>query len=315
MLMGEVWFPNRVIFQTQKMISGKTSLLAVIGDPVSHSLSPIMQNAALKALDLDWCYLAIKCEKRYLKEIINALHIMSFKGINVTIPHKQEVIKFCNNLTETATRLGSVNTLIPDESNGWIGHNTDLEGFKSPLIKNNWENKTAIILGSGGSARAVLEGLIDLSFKKIVIVARNKLSSKHLIDNHINLGIKDDGLVIDHYFPDDKNLQEIIPNTHLIVNTTPVGMKSLNKSHLLPTAIPFGTNTWQNINTNTLMYDLIYNPNPTAFMQLMTDKGCKTINGMDMLVSQGAASLRKWTNLNEIPLNIMKEALEKFNIK
>ena len=118
-------------------ITGKTNLVGLLGQPVNHSLSPIMHNAAYAEMGLNWCYIAIPCEKANLKEVTNALRLINFKGLNVTIPHKQEILKSCNQLTSIANDIQAVNTLIPEKNNQWIGANTDIEGFISPLKDQN----------------------------------------------------------------------------------------------------------------------------------------------------------------------------------
>ena len=121
-------------------ITGKTNLVGLLGQPVNHSLSPIMHNAAYKEMGLDWCYLAIPCDKLNLKEVTTALRFIDCKGLNITIPHKQEVLKACNKLTKIANDIQAVNTLIPDNNNQWIGANTDVEGFLKPLKNHNLKN-------------------------------------------------------------------------------------------------------------------------------------------------------------------------------
>ena len=108
-------------------ITGKTNLVGLLGQPVSHSLSPIMHNAAYEAMGLDWCYVAIPCDKINLTRVTTALRVINCKGLNVTIPHKQEVLKACNKLTAIASNIQAVNTLIPEKNNQWIGANTDVE--------------------------------------------------------------------------------------------------------------------------------------------------------------------------------------------
>ena len=123
------------------LITGKTSLVGLLGQPISHSLSPVIQNAALAEMDLDWCYIAIPCETQNLELVINALLQMNCKGLNITIPHKQNVLKACSQISPLAKRLGAVNTLIPNKEGKWTGTNTDVEGFLVPIKKENWSGK------------------------------------------------------------------------------------------------------------------------------------------------------------------------------
>ena len=155
-------------------ITGKTNLVGLLGQPVNHSLSPIMHNAAYEEMGLDWCYVAMPCDSQDLEKVTKALRFLDFKGLNITIPHKQEVLKACNKLTEIANDIQAVNTLIPEKNNQWIGANTDVQGFLTPLKDHNLKNKSVVVIGCGGSARAVVMGLSSLNIKKVTIICRNE---------------------------------------------------------------------------------------------------------------------------------------------
>ena len=132
------------------MISGTTGLIGLLGQPVSHSLSPVMHNAALKAMALDWRYMAFPCDADDLKTVLNGLQALGCRGLNVTIPHKQQVVGLCRELSPLAERLGAVNTLTPLKEGGWHGHNTDMEGFLAPLQKpaGQWQGAEAVVLAA-----------------------------------------------------------------------------------------------------------------------------------------------------------------------
>ena len=129
-------------------ITGKTNLVGLLGNPVTHSLSPVMHNAAFKEMGLDWCYLAIPCKQSDLGEISQALRLMNCKCLNVTIPYKQEILKACKKLTKIANEIQAVNTLIPEKNTQWLGANTDVEGFLTPLKNENLINKSVVIIGN-----------------------------------------------------------------------------------------------------------------------------------------------------------------------
>ena len=141
-------------------ISGHTALAGVLGDPVRHSLSPAMHNAALAALGLEWAYLALPAPAADLATVVRALEAMGCRGLSVTIPHKQAVAELCRERSPLAQRVGAVNTLVPLDGGGWMGTNTDVEGFIAPLRHGPWQGKRAVVLGCGGSARAVVAGLV-----------------------------------------------------------------------------------------------------------------------------------------------------------
>ncbi len=284
------------------MITSKTSFLALIGNPVSHSLSPIMQNAAIKYLGLDLIYIAIPCKNEDLEIIVEALKKMNCKGLNITIPFKQRVFEYCNEISPVAKKVKAINTLKLKDNKDWIGTNTDIDGFIYPLKKLNLMKKSSIVLGSGGAARSVIQGLINLKLSKITIISRNKNSLNSLITNFEN-DIKIKGLL-----NTDIEIDNLIQETDLIVNTTPVGMsKTTNDDEL-----PFGQSFWGNINSNTIIYDLIYNPSPTPFLKFCDKKGCMTIDGRQMLIAQGAKSLSFWTNGLEVPFEVMNDAIKKY---
>ena len=140
------------------MITSKTSFLALIGNPVNHSLSPIMQNAAIKYLGLDLIYIAIPCKNEDLEIVVHSLKKMNCKGLNITIPFKQKVFDFCTQISPDAKKVKAVNTLKLINNNDWSGTNTDIYGFIYPLKNLNLTNKTSIILGYGGAARSVIQG-------------------------------------------------------------------------------------------------------------------------------------------------------------
>jgi len=285
------------------MITSKTSFLALIGNPVSHSLSPIMQNAALKYLGLDLIYIAIPCKDKDLEVVINSLKKLNCKGLNITIPFKQKVFDLCSEISPVAKKVKAINTLRLNDDKEWSGTNTDIDGFIYPLKKLNLVNKDSLILGSGGAARSVIQGLINLKLSKITIISRNKNSMNDLISN-FKKEIQIEGLL-----HNDNEINNLIEKTDLIVNTTPVGMKNTsNKNDLLP----FGKNFWQSLKANTIVYDLIYNPAPTPFLKFCDKKGCITIDGTQMLIAQGAKSLSFWTNGQEVPFEIMHDALKKY---
>ncbi|MDC3089456.1 shikimate dehydrogenase [Prochlorococcus sp. AH-716-N03] len=284
------------------MITSKTSFLALIGNPVSHSLSPIMQNAAIQYLGLDLIYMAIPCKDEDLELVVNSLKKMNCKGLNITIPFKQKVFNMCSEISPVAKKVKAINTLKLTHDKDWIGTNTDIDGFIYPLKNLNLIKKSSLILGSGGAARSVIQGLIKLKLSKITIISRNKSSLNELITNFKN-DIEIEGLL-----STNNEINNLIQETDLIINTTPVGMcNTINNDE-----IPFGKNFWDSINSKTIVYDLIYNPSPTPFLKFCDKKGCMTIDGTQMLIAQGAKSLSFWTNGLEVPFEVMHDALKEY---
>ena len=285
------------------MISSKTSFIALIGNPVSHSLSPIMQNAALQYLGLDLIYIAIPCKDEDLELVLNSLKTINCKGLNITIPHKEKVFNLCSEISPIASKLKAINTLKLNSEKEWSATNTDVEGFIYPLKTLNLIKKESIVLGSGGAARSVIQGLINLNFSTISVISRNKSSLDELIKN-FRSQIEIQGLL-----NNDNRAQNLIEEADLIVNTTPVGMKTTKNDENL---LPFGENFWRSLNSKSIIYDLIYNPAPTSLLKFSAKKGCMTIDGLQMLIAQGLKSLSFWTDGLEVPFHIMDDALKNY---
>ena len=283
------------------MISSKTSFIGLIGNPISHSLSPIMQNAALEFLGLDLIYIAIPCKKEDLNLVINSLKKINCKGLNITFPYKEKVFELCDEVSPIARKLKAINTLKLDTNNKWSATNTDVEGFIYPLKSIHINKKHAMVLGSGGAARSVIQGLINLNFKKITIISRNQKSLNLLTNNF------DNSNVIQGYLYGDSQVTSLIKETDLIVNATPVGMSVTDNEEM-----PYGNNFWKPLTPNTIIYDLIYNPSPTKLLKFCSNKGCLTIDGMQMLIAQGIKSLSFWTDGLEVPFEVMDNALKKY---
>ena len=285
------------------MITSKTSFIALIGNPVSHSLSPIMQNAALQYLGLDLIYIAIPCKDKDLELVLNSLKKINCKGLNITIPYKERVFDLCSEISPIAEKLKAINTLKLNAEKEWSATNTDVEGFIYPLKGLHLTNKQSIVIGSGGAARSVIQGLINLNLSKISVVSRNKSSLNKLTKNFEN------EIEIKSLLNNDNQIQNLIKEADLIVNTTPVGMKTTtNEENILP----YGETFWSSLNSKTIVYDLIYNPAPTPLLKFCAKKGCMTIDGLQMLVAQGLKSLSFWTDGLEVPFHIMNDAIKKY---
>ena len=284
------------------MINGSTGLVGLLGNPVKHSLSPVMHNAALEAMGLNWRYLALPCEGTDLKAVLSGLRGVHCQGLNVTIPHKQSVASLCTTLSPLAERLGAVNTLLPLATGGWHGTNTDVEGFLAPLVAaDDWEGKRVLVIGCGGSARAVVAGLQTLQLSAIHVVGR-RMEALHgfLADLH------QDGVPLQGISDQDPDLQALTDAADLVVNTTPVGMAQ----HGNPAAVPLGSELWQGLRPEAILYDLIYTPRPTTWLAAARRRGHRCFDGLEMLVQQGAASLRLWSGRDDVPVEAMRAAAE-----
>ena len=299
--------PYRPVSQA-RAISGQTALLGVLGDPVRHSLSPAMHNAALAELGLDWIYLALPAAAPELAGVVRALEAMGCRGLSVTIPHKQAVAALCRELSPLAERIGAVNTLVPLAEGGWLGTNTDAEGFCAPLRAAGagaWQGQTAVVLGCGGSARAVVAGLVELGCGAILVAGRDPQRLAAFVADCAAWAPQLRPL---HWQGDGAALGQALAEAALVVNTTPVGMHSASDS-AASARCPLSPEQLDHLAAGSSVYDLIYTPRPTRLLREAGQRGCQTLDGLEMLVQQGAAALRLWSNREEVPVAAMRQAL------
>jgi shikimate dehydrogenase len=280
-------------------ITGTTKLLGVIGDPIAHSLSPVIHNAAISHLDLDYIYLPFPIASANLETAIAGFEAIGLLGFSVTIPHKQAIMTLMAEIDEIATAVGAVNT-VWRASNGWCGTNTDVAGFISPLINlQDWSQVTPVILGNGGAARAVVYGFYRLGCPKIHICGRNKQNLQTFEQSWSKSPIGE-RLILHEW----EALDALLPQTTTIVNTTPVGM------HPHQDQSPLSVEQMDRLSPQAIAYDLIYTPRPTKFLKEAKMRGLTTIDGLEMLVQQGAAALKIWLQTDTVPLDVMRTALE-----
>ncbi len=275
-------------------ITGKTKLLGVIGDPIAHSLSPVMHNAAIAHLGLDYIYLPFQIKPEDLPAAIEGFRAINLQGFNVTIPHKQAIMPLLAEISPTARLVGAVNTVYQTPQ-GWAGTNTDVQGFIAPL-KNlrDWRGTQVLILGYGGAARAVVVGCQQLGCQKIHVVGRNPEKLRDFHQSWADFP----GLVSIHPW---EYLASLLPQADLMVNTTPIGTTPINTS-------PVELAAMKGLKSGAIAYDLIYNPAKTLFLQQAEQQGAIILNGLEMLVHQGAAALEIWIGC-PVPLAVMQKSL------
>lgn len=268
-------------------INGKTQLIGLIGWPVSHSFSPAMHNAAAQALRLNWKYLPLPVLPDRLGTAVSGLFPLGFRGVNVTVPHKQAVIPLLDELEPGASAIGAVNTIVVQANGRLIGHNTDWSGFLADLQAHNipTAGRNCLILGAGGAARAVAYGLAK-SGARVQLFARRVTQAEQLIAD------------LRPYLPNAtlsrhplaQLLETAVSVTSpLIINSTPLGMAPHITTSPWPANLPFPSKA--------TLYDLVYNPRHTQLMQQAEQAGCRTVNGLGMLVQQGAQAFALWTGI------------------
>ncbi|NJR51875.1 MAG: shikimate dehydrogenase, partial [Leptolyngbyaceae cyanobacterium CSU_1_3] len=265
-----------------RSITGQTNLLGVMGDPIEHSLSPVMHNAALAALGSNFVYVPFLVAPTDLPCALDGLAAIGVRGFSVTIPHKQAILPLLSEISDVAQAIGAVNTVWRTEQ-GWSGTNTDAEGFLAPLrsMPQNWHGAVAVILGNGGAARAVVAGCAQLGFAEIHVIGRNP----HRLDEFWQSWQSSPWAKAVSVHPWD-DIAPWIARADLLVNSTPIGMAPYADRSPLTAA------ETEQISPHTVAYDLIYTPNPTVFLQQIRERGGVAIDGLEMLVQQGAAALQ-----------------------
>jgi shikimate dehydrogenase len=279
-------------------ILGTTKILGVMGFPVSHSLSPVMHNAAIAAMGLDYVYVPFPIPVEDLPAAIVGLKaIQSVQGFNLTIPHKVEVIPLLDEVLPIAKAVGAVNT-VKRVGDRWIGTNTDVAGFLSPLKQLNcdWGNSPAVILGSGGAAKAVVAACLELGCPVIHVVGRDPRKMKKF-HGAMTSQLRDYNLRV-HPWTSIPHLLEV---AGIVINATPIGMASDPNT-------PISEAEMNLLPDHAIAYDLIYTPRPTKFLQIAADRGLKAIDGLEMLINQGAIGLEFWLD-QPVPIEIMRQAL------
>ncbi|MCK5738316.1 shikimate dehydrogenase [bacterium] len=267
------------------MTDTRTGLLGVIGDPIGHSLSPLMHSFFLEKFNLNYNYHAFHVHPPELADTVAAFRQLNISGINATIPHKEALLKLVDHVSESAATIGAVNTLHLTDGEWW-GHNTDGIGFLRSLgdFREQLPGARVVVLGAGGSAKAIVGALAISNVAEIILLNRTLSRAEELADyfknKNIFLNFKTATLTA-------TGLEHYLPSTALVVNTTSLGMAPNVAGSPLPADIDFPSAA--------LAYDLIYNPGQTRFLQQAVATGAKIQNGLDMLIFQGIASLEIWT--------------------
>lgn len=280
-------------------INGETQLIGLMGWPVAHTFSPAMHNAAARALGLNWVYVPLAVRPDDVRAAIQGLPALGFRGVNITVPHKQAVMPFLAGIEEGAQAIGAVNTIVIDGGARQLqlgkrrlelvrqltGYNTDWSGFLADL--ENLEvvaaGRACLILGAGGSARAVAYGLASAG-GRVSVLARRVEQAQQLV---ADLSPYFEQGSLTHGPLSDLATVAGTLTAPLIVNTTPVGMVPDTGSSIWPDDLAFPQNAF--------VYDLVYNPAETRLMAQARAAGCGTANGLGMLIQQGALAFQLWT--------------------
>lgn len=264
------------------MIDADTSLFGLIGDPVTHSLSPVMHNHAFAATGRNAVYLAFRVTDP--ATAIKGIAALNFKGVSVTLPHKVAVMEHLDEIDETAAQIGAVNTIVNNQGR-LIGYNTDCPGALEALrTQTSIKDKSVALIGAGGAARAIGFGLVSAG-GRVTVLNRSRTNGQRLARD-----------LPAEFLP----LNEWQPNRYeILINTTPVGMHPETEATPIPK---------EGLLKDMVVMDIVYNPMETRFLKEAAARGCRTINGVAMFVFQGAHQFELWTG-QKGPVDIMRQAV------
>ena len=280
-------------------ITGHTRLTALLGSPVAHSISPLMHNEAFQLLDLDYTYLCFEVNEETLTAAVDGLKACGIRGFNLTMPNKNKIVELLDELSPAARLIGAVNTVVNDDGH-LTGYNTDGVGYMQAVKDAGYDitGKTITIMGAGGAATAICAQAALDGVEKIHIFARETSRfwdrTQKLAEN-INSTLPCKAVL--HENKDTAALAQAISESALLLNATSVGMAPNTEGTIIEDTSLY--------HPDLIVSDVIYNPRETRFLKEAREAGCRTFNGMYMLLYQGAEAFRLWTG-KEMPVKEIK---------
>ena len=278
-----------------KAISGRNRICGVIGDPIEHTMSPIMHNAAFEKLGLNYLYVPFRVKRKELGKAIEGMKALNIRGLNVTIPHKVAVIQFLDELDHLAKRIGAINTIVNDD--GVLkGYNTDATGFLQALLERGVEpkGKNVVILGAGGASRAISFILAERGANLVILNRRLEFDWAEELAYRISQIFKREVKALEL---NEENLAMTLERADILVNATSVGMSPNIDETPVPSKL---------LKPGLIVFDIVYNPIKTRLLAEAEEVGAETISGLSMLVWQGASAFEMWTGL-KAPVELMRE--------
>lgn len=278
-------------------IDARTQFCGVIGNPVGHSLSPAIHNAAFRQLGLNFVYLAWQVEA--IGDAIKGLRALgNFRGASVTIPHKVAAIPFLDHVEMTAQRIGAINTIVAEKGK-LTGYNTDATGALRALREGGAELKgrRIVVLGSGGAARAIAFALaVESGVEKLTLLG---------IDDSERAGLAQDirsysALTVEDFHLDESTLRQVLPDAQVLIHCTPVGMAPKADTSCVPASL---------LHADLSVMDIVYNPLETRLLKDAKRAGCRAIPGLEMFLNQAVTQFELWTN-QPAPVDVMRMVLE-----
>ena len=278
-------------------INTKTQFCGVIGKPVGHSLSPAIHNAAFRTLGLNFVYLAWQVDT--VGDAVKGLRALgNFRGASVTIPHKVAAMQFLDHVEATAKRIGAINTIVADKGE-LSGYNTDATGALRALREGGVELKgrRIVVLGSGGAARAIAVALAaDSGVENLTLLGIEDSERTRLAQDIRSVGVA----TVEDSHLDEAALRRILPDSHVLIHCTPVGMSPKSDSTCVPASL---------LHSGLAVMDIVYNPRETQLLKDAKFAGCKTIPGLEMFLNQAVTQFELWTN-QAAPVAVMRTVLE-----
>lgn len=276
-------------------MSGTTRICGIIGDPIGHSMSPVMHNAAFEETGIDYLYIPFRVKKEELGKAIAGMRALNIRGLNVTIPHKVAVIPFLDELDPLAQRIGAVNTIVNDDG-ALTGYNTDATGFLQTLLERGVEpgGKNVVILGAGGASRATSFILAERGAHLVILNRLLELDWAEELASRISQVFKQE---VEALELNEENLAKVLEKADILVNATSVGMSpNIDETPVSPDLL----------RPSLTVFDIVYNPIKTRLLREAEAAGAETISGVDMLVWQGALGFELWTG-TKAPVKLMRE--------
>ena len=281
-------------------IKGSTNIVGLIGHPVEHSFSPPMHNAAFEKLGMDYAYVAFDVEPQNLKSAIDGAKSLGIRGLNVTIPHKIEVMQYLDEIDEVAGLIGAVNTI---DFKDMKGYNTDGIGAVRAIEEvTSIKDKNVVIAGAGGASRAISFYIAKYGASRLTILNRNVEKAQKLASD-----VSNSGLIDDVEADSISEIASLLDDADILINTTPVGMHPNVNDEPIASA--------SDMHDDLVVFDAVYNPNETGLLKEAVKAGAEPVFGIKMLLYQGAESFRIWTGA-DAPVDAMEDALRKtINLK
>jgi len=275
-----------------RKITSRTQVYGLIGDPVNHSISPIIQNTAFRHSGLDAIYVTFQVKSRCLKPAVAGAVALEIRGLNVTVPHKIRIMRYIDSFDREASKIGSVNTIM-NRKGVLTGFNTDGRGALQSIGTERLRGSSVLLLGAGGAARAIAHTFAP-EVRRMRIVNRSISSAqqlKRVLNRRYQCKVSSAPLSLER-------MKEFVDSAELIINASSMGMKGKNDPPI--------RRDW--LHSNQTVFDIVYDPPVTTLLRNARNVGAQTIDGLEMLLNQGAISFSLWTG-KSAPINEMRRAL------